>query len=405
MYTAEIAPPTKRGLLGAIYQISVITGVFLSYVVGAIPHLTYTHSALIHVLGLSLSLPLVLFIKESPRWLLLKHNKSAARKSLLWLFQSDKAAKLCIELIEETLPATRLSLCEKIKMLQQRSVFVPFLLSTLIVIFHQFTGNNVIINYAASIFKSAKVDNGEETAIYAIGLLQIAGACISAFVVDKVGRKKLLLFGSVGITVSNAALGTHLYLAEISGCTNGSSVGIYNESYDSFNSSFEVEEPQFNVTAEYRTDFDDSHCHSKLLSFVPIASVMGFGLFYSIGWRALPFILIGEMFPNTLRGSMNGFMAALLWVLVSILIGGFTTYENAVGSYTAWWTFAFIAALSVPLVAILVPETKGKTLEEIKVCFDGKERKKRKVVVATVNPTLGINIESAALEQLPWECA
>ena len=112
---AEIAPPNKRGMLGATYQVSVITGIFLSYVAGAISGLTYSHSALIVVLGLSLSTPLVLFIKESPRWLLLKNNKDAARKSLLWLFQSDEAAKQSIELIEESLPPIRLSFCEKIK--------------------------------------------------------------------------------------------------------------------------------------------------------------------------------------------------------------------------------------------------------------------------------------------------
>jgi MFS family permease len=115
VYVAEIAPPNKRGMLGATYQISVITGIFLSYVAGAISGLTYSHSALIVVLGLSLSTPLVLFIKESPRWLLLKNNKDAARKSLLWLFQSDEAAKQSIELIEESLPPISLSFCEKIK--------------------------------------------------------------------------------------------------------------------------------------------------------------------------------------------------------------------------------------------------------------------------------------------------
>ena len=267
---AEIAPPNKRGMLGATYQISVITGIFLSYVAGAISGLTYSHSALIVVLGLSLSTPLVLFIKESPRWLLLKNNKDAARKSLLWLFQSDEAAKQSIELIEESLPPISLSFCEKIKMFRQRSMFLPFLLSTFIVVFHQCTGNNVIINYAASIFRMAKVDNGEEIAIYAIGL---TGACISAIVVDKVGRKKLLLFGSVGITLSNAALGSHLYYTESSGCTNGTSIPIYNDSSDTFNSSFEIEQLQLNSIVEYGTDFE-SDCHSKLLPFIPVASVM-----------------------------------------------------------------------------------------------------------------------------------
>lgn len=386
MYTTEIAPPSKRGLLGAAYQTSVITGIFFSYVVGAIPGLFYSHSALILVLELSISLPLVLFLKESPRWLLVKHNKRAARKSLLWLFQSEKAAEQSMKLIEDSLPAKRLSFREKAKMFRQRSVSLPFFLSILVVIFHQLTGNNVIISYAASIFLTARVDNAEDTAVYAIGLLQIVGTLISAFVVDKVGRKKLLLFGSVGITVSNAALGTYLFFTETSQCSNSSAIEAYGDRYENFSSGFGGEQLPLNSTAEYGTE----DCQSELLPFIPIASVMGFGLFYSVGWRALPFIMMGEMFPNTIRSSMNGFMVAFLWVIASLLIGGFTPYEGAVGPYTAWWIFAFIAALSVPLIATLVPETKGKTLEEIKLYFDGSGGKERKPVVAAINPVIEV---------------
>ena len=386
MYTAEIAPPNKRGLLGAAYQTSVIIGIFFSYVVGAIPGLVYSHSALILVLELSISLPLVLFLKESPRWLLMKHNKRAARKSLLWLFQSGKAAEQSMKLIEDSLPAKRLSFREKAEMFRQRSVSLPFFLSILVVIFHQLTGNNVIISYAASIFLTARVDNAEETAVYAIGLLQIVGTLISAFVVDKVGRKKLLLFGSVGITVSNAALGTYLFFTETSQCSNSSYVEAYSDKYENFSSGLGGEQLPLNSTAEYGTE----DCQSELLPFIPIASLMGFGLFYSVGWRALPFIMMGEMFPNTIRSSMNGFMVAFLWVIASLLIGGFTPYENAVGPYTAWWIFAFIAALSIPLIATLVPETKGKTLEEIKLYFDGGGRKEGKLVVAAVNPVIEV---------------
>ena len=83
------------------------------------------------------------------------------------------------------------------KMFKQRSVYIPLLLSFAIAFFHQCTGNNVILNYATSIFMTADVKNAEKTAVYAIGALQVVGTIISAIVVDMTGRKKLLLFGSI----------------------------------------------------------------------------------------------------------------------------------------------------------------------------------------------------------------
>lgn len=370
VYAAEMSPPQRRGLLGAFYQISIISGVFLSYVIGAIPGLLYFHSTLVIIAIQIVFQALMLIPKESPRWLLMKNHKYAARKSLLWLFQSDESVEKLVKTIECSL-GTKMSVCEKVKAFKQRSAYLPFLLSIFIAIFHQFTGNNVIINYAASIFQTAEVSNARETAIYAIGALQTVGTIISAFVVDKVGRKKLLLFGSIGIAISNAALGTHLFITETARC---------NTTSNSSSMTLSIDQILLNST-----EIDaEPRCYPALLSIMAIASVMGFGLFYSIGWRALPFIMMGEMFPNSLRSTLNGILIAFLWGLIALLIGGFTPYEHAVRPYTAWWVFAGISALSIPFITAFLPETKGKTLEEIEQFFNRKKRR----VVAVSNPVL-----------------
>ena len=356
-------------MLGSIYQISIICGICFSYVIGAVPCLDYSHSALILGLYITLFLPLMVTLKESPRWLLMKNNVYAARKSLLWFFQSEEYVNQTMQHIQDSLPPKSLSFGEKLRMFTQRSVYIPFLLSIAIVFFHQYTGNNIIISYAALIFQEAQVDHAKETALYAIGILQIVSTVISAFVVDRVGRKKLLLFGSVGIALSTAVLGTHFFIAvSLLKCNNNST---------STFSNYTGGEP-LNLTGP-------EDCLPSLLSILPITSIMGFGLFYSIGWRAIPFILMGEMFPTTLRSGMTGFMLAFLWGIAGVLIGGFTPYENAVGPYIAWWVFSAIAALSVPFIAIFVPETKGKTLEEIKLYFDQNKKVKRTIASAT-NP-------------------
>ena len=100
----------------------------------------------------------------------------------------------------------------------------------------------------------------------------------------------------------------------------------------------------------------------------PIVSLMAYGVFYCVGWRALSFILAGEMFPDTLRGSINGFMLAFLWCQISILIGGFTPFENAVRPYTVWWMFAgFAALISVPFVTVFVLRRKVEHWTKAKI--------------------------------------
>lgn len=342
--------------------------------VGAIPGLDYSHSALFPSVVMMIILPLMMRLKESPRWLVLKSNISAARKSLVWLFQSEKSANEIILYIQDSLPSETLSFRQKIRMFTKRSIYFPFLLLITIVFFHQYTGNNVVISYAALIFQTAQVQHAKETAIYAVGALQIVSTIISASVVDRVGRKKLLLFGSVGIAISTTLLGTHFYITESTHCTDNNNTSSYTD--EGFNN-YTVEEA-FNATD------NEQYCLPPRLSILPIASLMGFGLFYSIGWRPLPFIMMGEMFPNTIRSGINGVLLAYLWGIGGLLVGGFTPYERAVGPYIAWWVFAGIAGLSVPFVAILVPETKGKTLEEIKQYFEQKNTVRR--VVAATNP-------------------
>ena len=295
-----MSPPERRGLLSAFYKIFVISGAFLSYVIGAIPGVVYYHSALVAIVILIVYEVLMFILKESPRWLLMKNHKYAARKSLLWLFQSHETVKTLVANMELSIANEKVSFCKKVKMFKKRSVYFPFVLSIFLVTFAAGTGNIVFLTYAALIFQTANISNARETAIYAVGVLQVVGAIVSGIVVDKVGRKKLLLFGSIGIAISNAALGTQLFISDRLRCDNDTN---HSGNHQVFNSTDNVAESQ---------------CHSTLLSIMTIVSVMGFGLFYSVGWTALPSIVIGEMFPNYLRSFLNGFFYALKWVLFAI---------------------------------------------------------------------------------------
>ena len=103
VYAAEMSPPERRGLLGTFFQVSVCFGIFLSYIMGAIPGLLYYHSALVIIVILIIFEVLMLIPKESPRWLLMKNHEYAAKKSLLWLFRSEESVSQVIREIQSSL--------------------------------------------------------------------------------------------------------------------------------------------------------------------------------------------------------------------------------------------------------------------------------------------------------------
>ena len=297
MYVAEMSSPKQRGFLGSFNVIQLMIGILLSYMMGVIPGVLYIHSALFMLAVLLIFEFLTIFLKESPRWLLMKNHTHEAKKSLYWLYQSEEAVEQMMEHIRKSLNQTNLALKDKLKIFTQRRVYLPLVLTVAITFFYEFTGSNVIISYAAQIFLTAKVKHPNETAIYSIGLVQLIAILISAFLTDHVGRKKLLMCGSIGIVVSNIALGTHLYLTHFQQC---------NFSVNSSNQTYGDE--------LYSGDNSNEECYSSL-PVLPISSIILFSFLYGVGWRTVPYIMMGEMYPNEVRGILSGIGILLLSIM------------------------------------------------------------------------------------------
>lgn len=347
LYASEVSCSKWRGQLTAFYQLSIVVGIFLSYAVGTIPSVTYGQSAII-ALGIVLVFELLTatLSYESPRWLLSMGREERAEKTLSWLRQSQEIAKEEAEEIKRLLTRSpRLRLKQKLLEFKHRRVLIPLILSVILIFFHQFSGINVIIFYAAIIFETAGIEHAKETALYAVGGLQIVATFISSCVVDRFGRKVLLVLGSIGMFLSSAALGTHMFLTRPSNC-----------------------QPDNASNSSSSSDSCNSH-----LAPLAISSLMVFGFTFSVGWRALPFIVMSELFPLRLRGILNGFGMCMLWVFAGTVTGFYPKLEEALGAYTAWWFFALVSFAGIFFVIIFLPETKGKSLEEIEAYFKGQK--------------------------------
>ncbi len=348
MYASELSSSRWRGQLTAFYQLSIVIGITLSYAVGAIPSVTYVHSAIVALGIVAIFELFVAFILyESPRWLFSVGHADRAEKALSWLRQSQEIAKEeATEIKRLLLNSPRLPLKQKLVEFRKRHVFIPLILSLVLIFFHQFSGINVIIAYAATIFQSAAVDNARAMAFFVVGALQLVAVAICSCLVDRLGRKVLLVSGSVGMFLSSAALGTHFYLVQDSDCQT-----------DSANAS--------NVT----TSSDDDVCNSHLAPLA-ISSLVLFCVAFSVGWRALPFIVMSEIFPLQLRGILSGVGLCLLSAFAGIVAGFYPDFEEAAGTHTAWWSFALVSFSGIFFVIFCIPETKGKSLEELEMHFN-----------------------------------
>ncbi len=315
MYIAEISPSNWRGRFVAFFQFNIVLGIVVAYLSN------YCLSGISGdwrwMLGV-LAIPSLLFgvllvtVPESPRWLVKKGKEDKAR--LVFERIGEKNIRQELTAIKESLAVTINN-----DRLFQRKYFRPVLYAFLIATFNQLSGINAILYYAPRIFEIAGVlrDSALMQSIL-IGLTNLVFTMIAMIIIDKVGRRKLLLVGSIGMIVSLALVAKGFYF----GTLHGYFMMIY---------------------------------------------LMGFIASFAISLGAVIWVIISEVFPNSVRakGQVLGSITHWIWTAIlswifPIIIGGFEHGGTFIfGFFTLAMLFNFFFALKV------LPETKNKSLEQL----------------------------------------
>ena len=330
LYAAEMAPAWIRGRIVSSYQLAITVGIFLAYL--ADDALTGgDHWREMFALAVIPGVLLVvgfLAVPESARWLLSKGRRDRA---LVTLQKVDGPADA---------PAHLADLEEDLREEQAEGratwgeVFGPRVRRPLIIgmglaIIQQVTGINAIIYYANDIFARAGFATAEEQAqatLYAIGLVNVLATFIAIAYVDRFGRRPLLLAGLVGMTVSLAAVGASFafFSTEAAGDTGVSVAGVF-----------------------------------TLVALVVFIASFAFSL-GPIVWT-----IISEIYPNRVRGRAVSFATAVNWGAAFLVTQFFLTIVDAIGEAATFFSMAGICVLSYIWIHRNVPETRGRTLEEI----------------------------------------
>lgn len=322
MYISEMAPADKRGMLVTLYQLAIVLGINLIYFINLMIAGSGTDQWNIdmgwrYMLG-SGAIPAALFlmaltlVPESPRWLASKGKDDEAMKILEKINGKQQAATLMAE-IKDTLKEEKGTIGE---------LFAPGLRTAMIIgmflaLFSQITGINAIIYYAPEIFKS--VGFGTDSALLQtviIGLTNTVFTFVAIKFIDTAGRRKLLLWGVSGMFLCLVGVGTVFHFELSSG--------------------------------------------PLLLIFI-----MGFIASFACSLGPIPWVLISEIFPTKTRGIAMSFAVLTLWIGVVLITQLTPILLSEAGGAVTFWIFAANSVLLVLFTYKMIPETKGKTLEEI----------------------------------------
>jgi SP family sugar:H+ symporter-like MFS transporter len=324
LYLSEVAPKEIRGAISSLNQLMIVSGILVAYLVNAA--LASSHDWRL-MLGLAVVPSVILFagmffMPETPRFLVRQGEEEEARDVLEGMRENGRAdAELReIQEVDEEEEGGRVPL---------RTLFEPWLRPALIVaiglaIFQQLVGINTIIYYAPTTLTN--VGYGPESAIYAnivIGVLNLAATIVAIRIVDRVGRKPMLIGGLIGMVASLGILGISLQ-----------------------------------VLSEPKSPGDAA----AVITLVCLAT---FIVSFAATWGPVVWVMLPEVLPLSVRGTAMGLALFLHWGANFAVSQTFPVMTDAWGPGPVFLGYAAIGVVALVFVKALVPETKGRSLEEI----------------------------------------
>ena len=338
-YISEVAPANKRGALTSIQQVAIITGLFIAFV---------SNYALSKVAGSSLTpfwggfetwrwmywmelVPAIIFfialffIPQSPRFLMVKGDRDGAMKTLTKLFGAADASNKVKAIAESISNDHKPRLSDLV--VKGKGVRPIVWVGIGLAVFQQFVGINVVFYYGAVLWQAVGFTENDALLINVLsGGLSIVAVLITLMTIDKIGRKPYLWMGSVGMFIT---LGLVAYAFSTGSLVNGS----------------------LSLPGK--------------MGLLALIAANAYVFFFNLSWGPVMWVMLGEMFPNQIRGSGLAVAGAAQWIANFAVTMTFPIFLASIGLAAAYGIYAACALLSVFFVLKFVHETKGKELEDM----------------------------------------
>lgn len=318
-YISESAPTNVRGSLSSLFQLAITLGILLAYLVNGVFAASEDWR---WPLGLAFVPAVVLFVgmyflPETPRWLVSKNREDEAKRVLQRTRSEDEVDNEMDEIrqVEE----------EEEQQAGIGELLSPWVRPILVVgvglaIFQQLVGINTVIYYAPTIIKSTGLENSTSIlATIGIGVVNVAMTVVAILIIDRVGRKPLLLVGISGMTISLLILGWAFLTSSFQG----------------------------------------------IISWVTLGALMLYIASFAVSFGPLLWVMLPEIFPLKVRGAGTGVSALSNWGANFIVAQAFLPLVALIGRTAVFWIIAGICVVAGVFIYFVVPETKGRSLEQI----------------------------------------
>ncbi|XP_005408505.1 PREDICTED: solute carrier family 2, facilitated glucose transporter member 6 isoform X2 [Chinchilla lanigera] len=346
VYVSEIAPPGVRGALGATPQLMAVFGSLSLYALGLL--LPWRWLAVAGEGPVFIMVLLLSFMPNSPRFLLSRGREEEALRALTWLRHTadTQDVRWEFEQIQNNVQrqSSRVSLAE----VRDPHMYRPILIALLMRFLQQLTGITPILVYLQPIFDSTAVLLPPEDDAAIVGAVRLLSVLIAALTMDLAGRKVLLFVSATIMFAANLTLGLYVRFGPRALAHNGT-VGLENMPLGG------TEQPLATPTS--------------YLTLVPLLATMFFIMGYAMGWGPITWLLMSEILPLRARGVASGLCVLVSWLTAFALTKSFLLVENAFGLQVPFFFFAAICLVSLVFTGCCVPETKGRSLEQIESYF------------------------------------
>ncbi|XP_037811299.1 facilitated trehalose transporter Tret1 isoform X1 [Lucilia sericata] len=320
MYLSEISTDEIRGATGSLMQLFIVSGVLYTYVIG--PYVSYQA-----LQWFCLAVPIVfaatfIFMPESPYYYIANGRQEEASKALQFLRgQSEETVKEALVLIENFILETSQQKGRVMDIFKLAGNRKAFIISALLLAFQQLSGNTAVLFNTQTIFATA--NTGVDAAIGAIiiGIVQVVASALTPLMVDRLGRKIILLTCSGIMCIVLFALGAYFYI-ELNG-----------------------------------QDTSD-------IMWLPLTSLIIYMITYSISFGPLPWVVMAEIFPANVKAVASS-LAASICLFTGFIISFFFPLLSTLGTFYIFWLFAISCLIAFFFILFVVFETKGLSLQEI----------------------------------------
>ncbi len=314
LYIAEISPPRIRGSLVSLNQLAIVFGMlaayFVDWICADIGPSNWRWMFGSETLPATLFLFFLVFVPESPRWLI-KRGQEGQALAVLSRVNRQNIAQKEVQDIKETLKLESGSILE----LFNPGFRIALLIGLALAVFQQITGINTVLYYAPRIFENAGFERVSALLqAVLVGLVNLLFTLVAIFTIDRIGRRPLLLTASLGMGISFLLVGLFFRLGNV---------------------------------------------------FWILVFIFTYVAFFALAMGPVVWVVLSEIFPTRIRGRAMSVAAVLLWASCLAVSVTFPVMADRLSEATTFWIYAAMCFLCLAFVRIVLPETKGKSLEDI----------------------------------------